>query len=173
MGEIIIEESNYRAVAMLLANLFMLIASVAIFMYGVTKDRMLYLIPGMMAALLFLIGFFVSLQKAMKVKKLITITMDGIIDNSSISGIGYISFDDIKEFQIEKIYRSRVISIIPKNMESFLTKLSVVKRSQVKRNIAMKLPPITINVELAKDMEPEDILSLLQKRLTDYSRLYE
>jgi hypothetical protein len=173
VGEIVIEESNYRAVSLALASLFLFIASIAIYIYGTTKSRVGYWLPGLLAGILFFIGFAVFVTKAVKVRKLLTITMDGIIDSSTLGGFGFISYDDIREFQIVNLYRARVIAIIPKNMDSFITKLPLVKRRQVKRNLIMKLPPVSINVELAKDMEPEDILSLLQKRLSDYSRLYE
>lgn len=173
MGEIIIEESNYRAFALLLANLFMLVAAIAISIFGMTRGRIMYIIPGLAAAIVFFGGLIYSISKAVKVKKLLTITMEGIIDSSPMGGIGFIPYDDIKEFQIVNLYRNRAIAVIPKNIDTFLSKLSAVKRRQVKRNINIQLPPVTINVELAKDMEPEDILSLLQKRLLDYSRLFD
>ncbi len=173
MGDIIIEESNYRAASLALASLFLFIASLAIYIYGISKDRRSFWLPALFAAILFFVGFIICISKAVKVRKLLTITVDGIIDNSTISGMGFISYDDIREFQIVNLYRSRVIAVIPKDIELFITKLSLGKRRQVKRNMIMKLPPVSINVDQAKDMEPEDILSLLQKRLSDYSRLYE
>lgn len=173
VGEIVIEESNYRAASLALASLFLLIASLAIYIYGVSKYKVSFWLPALIAAILFFIGFIAAITKAVKVRKLLTITVDGIIDNSTISGMGFISYDDIKEFRVVNLYRSRVIAVIPKDVDSFISKLSLVKRRQVKRNLIMKLPPVSINVDQAKDMEPEDILSLLQKRLSDYSRLYE
>lgn len=173
MGEIIIEETNHRAFAMTMANLFMLIASVSISIYGMAKERMVYFIPGLIAVIIFFIGFLVSISKAMKVKKLLTITMDGIIDSSSLGGFGFIPFDAIKEFRIVNQYRTRVLAVILKDQDKFLSGLPSMKRRQAKRNLIMDLPPVIIQADLAKDMEPEDILSLLQKRLSDNSRLYE
>jgi hypothetical protein len=173
MGEIIIEEMNYKAFIMLLANLFLLIAASVITVYGVKEAKVRYWLPGIATAFLFLILFIASVLKALKVKSLLTITRDGIIDNSSLGGVGFISFDEIKEFIIITVYNKKAIAVIPKNIDSFLSKLSVVKRRLVKRNLNSNLPPVTIHVELAKDMEPEDILTLLQKRLADYSSLFE
>lgn len=173
MGDIVIEEANYKAFAVGLGNFFMLIASLAVMVYGIKTDRVHLILLDILAAFVFLIGFVRAILKAAQVKKLLTITTDGIVDNSSIGAVGFISFDDIKEFQIITLYNAKAIAIIPKNIDTFLSKLSVVKRSQVKRNIKMNLPPVSINVHMAKDMEPEDILSLLKKRLSDYSRLYE
>jgi len=173
MGEIIIEEINYKAFALSLANLFLLIAASAIAVYGIREAKLRYWLPGIATAFLFLILFTAAVLKALKVKSLLTITRDGIIDNSSIGGVGFISFDEIKEFLIITLYNKKVIAVIPKNIDSFLLKLPGVKRRLVKRNLNLNLPPVTINVNLAKDMEPEDILSLLQKRLADYSSLFE
>jgi hypothetical protein len=171
--DIIIEETNYKAFALTLASLFMLLASIAISVYGIMEHRAGYRRLGILAVVLFSIGFIASIVQATKIKKLITITMDGIIDNSSIGGMGFISFDDIKEVQIVTIYNKKAIAVIPKNMDNFLSKLSLVKRRQVKRNLYLNLPPVAILVNMAKDMEPEDILTLLQKRLSDCSSLYE
>lgn len=173
MGDIIIEESNYRSCAFMLAHIFMLIAAISIVIYGVVKHRTGFIVSGLLAAIIFIIGFIATTAKFIKVKVLLTITRDGIIDGSTINGIGFISFEDIKEFRIVDMYNKRVIAVIPKNIDGFLSKLPIVKRTQVKRNISMDQPPVAINVHIAKDMEPEDILSLLQKRLVDYKRLFE
>jgi len=171
--EIIIEEANYKAFALVLANLFMLLASIAIISFGVMEQKTGYRLLGIISTFLFLIGFMVAVIKATKIKRLLTISMEGIIDNSSIGGMGFISFDDMKEVLIVTINNKKAIAIIPKNMDNFLAKLSIIKRRQVRRNLYLNLPPVTILVNMAKDMEPEDILSLLQKRLLDCSSLYE
>jgi hypothetical protein len=173
MGDIVIEEVNYKTFVMLLSYLFLLIASAAMMIHGFQDDRLSYWLPGLVATFVFLAGFIAAVIKAMKVRKLLTITHDGIIDNSSISGVGYISFDDIKEFMIITLYNKKAIAVIPKNVDVFLSKLSVIKRRLVKRNLNQNLPPVAIYVNMAKDMEPEDILTLLQKRLSDYSSLYD
>jgi hypothetical protein len=173
MGEIVIEKVNYKAFIIMLANLFMLIAAIAITVYSFREDITSYRIIGIIAVAGFFVGFVAAVVNASQVKKLLTITHEGIIDNSSISGVGFISFDEIKEFIIVTINYKKSIAIVPKNVDSFLSQLSLVKRKLVKRNINSNLPPVMIPVNLAKDMEPEDILSLLKKRLTDYSSLFE
>lgn len=173
MGDIIIEEMNYKAFVIMLANLFMLIAAFATTVYGFSKHKLNFWLPGLVSLIVLFIGFIISVMKAVQVKKLLTITREGIVDNSTIGGAGFISFDDIKEFLIISIYNKKAIAVIPKNIEGFLSKLSSIKRRMAKRNLNMNLPPVTILVDMAKDMEPEDILSLLQKRLADYSSLYE
>jgi hypothetical protein len=173
MEEIVIEEMNYKAFVILLANLFLLIAASAVTVYGMQEDKTRYWLPGIVAAFALLITLIGASLKALKVKALLTITRDGIIDNSSIGGVGFISFYENKEFMIITVYNKKSIAVIPKNIDSFLSQLTIVKRRLAKRNIYLNLPPVSIPVDMAKDMEPEDILTLLQKRLSDYSSLYE
>lgn len=173
MGDIVIEEVNYKAFVMVMGSLLLLIASVSLAIVGFKQNRSGYWVPGIMAGLVFLILLISSAIKSMKVRKLLTITHEGIIDSSSMSGMGFISFDEIKEFIIMSVYNKKAIAIIPKNIDSFLSHLPAVKRRLVRKNLHSDLPPVLIMVDSAKDMEPEDILSLLKKRLADYSSLYE
>lgn len=173
MEDIIIEESNYKAFALSLASFLMLAASIAIAAYGHIQQKYGHRTVGILATILFAVGFITAILQATKVKKLITITADGIIDNSTMGGLGFISYGDIKDMRITTVYNKEAIAFKIKNMDLFLTKLSLVKRRQVIRNVSLNLPPVVIFVDLAKDMEPEDILSLLKKRHLDYNRLYE
>jgi len=171
MGEILIEEMNYKVYMIVFINVVLLLVACAITILGVRVQRLSYWVPGIFMTGAFMMGFFVSMVKAMQVKKLIAITIDGIIDYSSIGGESFFSYDDIKEFSIISVYERKAIAIIPKNIDSFLPKYNAMKRKLMKRNISMNLPPVTILVDVAKDMDPEDILTLIQKRLADYSSL--
>lgn len=172
MGEIIIEETNHRAFAMTMANFLMLVASIAICIYGYMKYNKLYMISGLLAAVIFIVGFVVAIGQALKEKKLLIITMDGIIDCSSIGGFGFVSYGDIMDFEIIEHNNHETIAIILKNRNEFVSKLANPKWKMAKRNLHLKQPAIQIHTELAKHMAPEDILTLLQKRLRDYKRLY-
>lgn len=158
---------------MALAMMFLLIADVAIIIHGFNIKKISFWLIGMIVAGGLFVGFIAAIINTIQVKRLLTITRDGIVDNSPITGSGYIAFDDIKEFVIITISNRKGIAVIPKNIDHFLSKLSVVKRSMAKRNVNANLPPVTISTHLAKDMDPEDILTLLKKRLSDYSSLYE
>lgn len=173
MGDIVIEEINYKAFVMVSGCILLLIASIAATIFGLQNDRTAYWVPGIITSFVLLIFFFATAMNAMKVRKLLTITHEGIVDSSTLGGLGFISFDDIKEFMIVNVYNKRAIAVIPKDVENLITQFSLVKRRIIKRNLNLNLPPILIMVDLAKDMEPEDILSLLNKRLHDYSSLFE
>lgn len=172
MGDIIIEETNHRAFVITMANFFMLAASVAISIYGIIKDKKGCFIIGMIAAGIFFIGFIAAIIKGSKKKVFLTITVDGILDSSSIGGYGFIPYKDIKDFEIINYYGVETIAVRLKNPEEFVSRLPLPKKRQAKRNLSLKLPAIILHTELAKDMVPQDILTLLTKRLKDYNRLY-
>jgi hypothetical protein len=119
VGDIIIEEVNYKAFVMVMGSLLLLIASASLAVVGIKQSKSSYWVPGIMAGLVFLILFTVSAINSMKVRKLLTITHEGIIDSSSISGIGFISFDEIKEFIIMSVYNKKAIAVIPKKLTVF------------------------------------------------------
>ncbi len=173
MEDIIIEETNYRAFIFALANFFLLAASIAITVYGTMQHKSDYRRWGITAIILLSIAFLAAVIRATRIKKLITITMDGIIDHSSRGGMGFIPFEDIKEFKVVDINNREAIAVIPKNMDNFISGLSMIKKGQAKKHVYLDLPPVVIFVNTAKDMEPEDILTLLQKRLLDCHSLYE
>ena len=50
MGDIIIEEADSRAIAVTVASLFLLIASLAICIYGFSKGNNFYKFSGLMAS---------------------------------------------------------------------------------------------------------------------------
>lgn len=173
MGDIIIEEANYKAFIMMASALLLFIATGAIMIYGIVKDRKVFAVSGALLAIIFFVGFIIELVKVSNPKKLLTITRDGIIDNSSLGAVGFIPYGVIKEFKIITLFDKEAIAVIPKNVDSFLAHFSAGKRRIIKRNIHLNYPAVAIYVDMAKDMEPEDILTLLQKRLTDYTSIYE
>lgn len=173
MGDIVIEEINYKAFALMMGSFVLLIVSAATSILGMVEASSRYRTPGMIGSFIFLAGFIGGMIKSAHPKILLTITREGIIDNSSIGSMGYIAYDEILAFRVVTLYNKNAIEVIPKDINCFLSNLPPVKRSIVKKNIHLNLPPAVIYVELAKDMEPEDILTLMEKRLLDYNSLYD
>ena len=99
--------------------------------------------------------------------------MDGVENMTRVGEILFLPFDDIKQFYKVNMFGHEMIGVIPKNMEQFIHKLPAAKQRIARGNVKMSLPPVTLEVDMAKDMSIDDIISLLQKRLSDYSRLYD
>ncbi len=172
MGEIVIEEKRSKAFKLVFAGLFMFVASVALWAIGISDQVFFYKLIGCVASVFFCVAFVTSLIRAMRKKPLLVIKGDGIVETSSASSIGFIPYDEIEKFQIVNIYGQKVIGILPKNNEEFIKKLPRNKQRAANANIKMSFPPASIRVDTAKDMTIEDIYSLLQKRLKDYTSFY-
>lgn len=173
MSDIIIEKTNYKALISVLTNLLLVLTFATIGTYGAIRHNKVICIPSIILAIIFFVSFLIAIVKASNEKPLLTITRDGIIDNSSHSMVGFIAYNDIEEFRITKYHNLIVIEVILKNRKEFINKLPAAKRMQIKGNALLKKPLIQIKADQAKDMEPEDIYTLLQKRLLDCSSLYD
>jgi hypothetical protein len=154
-------------------GLLLLILSVIVWITGMRERKTLLWMVGLLSMIISGIGFLIYLGRALQRKPLLTITFDGIIDSSSGSSVGYIPFQDIERFCIINNMGQRAIGVIPKDETFFMDKLSPIKQKIAKSNIDNQHPPLTIRVDKAKDMSLEDIFTLLNKRLNDYSSLYD
>lgn len=172
MEKIIVEEKQPLATLKAIYGFFMLLSAMIIWLVGMREKRLLFWILGFILTIFFAIRFFILYGKVRVKKPLLTITFDGIIDSSTQS-IGYLKFQDIDHFVIEKIKDQEVIGIIPEDLEAFTKKLSPLKQEIAKNNVKLGYPPFTISVENAKDMTLHDIYTLLKKRLNDYGSLYK
>lgn len=171
MGEIVIEEINYKAVIYSLINITIFLSAILLAIYGFDHNLARCWLPALMISVVVSIFLIDSLLKAAKVKKLLTITREGIIDNSSDEGMGFISFDDIIEFKIVTVHNKKAIAVIPKNINNLSRANNTAKHRFARRNVNKEAEHLTIFINRAKDIAPEDILSLLQKRLADVACL--
>ena len=176
MGDIIIEEINYKAIIRSFITITLFACAIGLVIYGFEHNIKVCWLPGLILAVV--ISFFLidALMEAVKEKRLITITREGIIDNSDEGGLGFISFDDIKEFKLITIHNKKAIAIIPKNEKSFAIRYKLAANKEAagkagKRNAIKEHNPPVILVNRAKDMAAEDILTLLQKRHADIACL--
>lgn len=173
MDKIVIEEKKSKACLIAAAALFMFAVSAALWIFGSVYHRVIYLAVGIVATIFFGISFAASLTRALRSKPLLTITLDGIIDTSSTGAVGFIPYLDIEQFEIVNVFGQRAIGVMLKDSGAFLKKLRATQRKNAEMSIRMNYPPVMIRVDTAKDMTIEDIVSMLRKRLTDYSRLYD
>ena len=173
MDNIVIEEKRTEANRLAAAAFGMFAVSAAVLVYGIIEHTVIYLIVGAIAVVFFGISFLIALTRALRSRPLLTITLDGIIDSSCAGAVGFISFLDIERFDIVNVFGQKAIGVIPKDTKEFLHTLTPPQRKNAQMSLKMNYPPVLIRVDTAKDISIEDILSLLEKRLQDYSRLYD
>lgn len=172
MENIIIEERQSKILRIHLLGLLMTVLSAIIFMYGVKYKHILYGFIGVVGILFFGICTMYSFARTIKPRALLTITVEGIEDSSTASCTGFIPFREIESFEIVNIFGQRMIGVNPKDVERFINQLPQIRQKAARSNLKMKMPPVAIRVDTARDMSIEDIFTLLQKRLSDYSSLY-
>ncbi|WMJ85566.1 STM3941 family protein [Anaerocolumna sp. MB42-C2] len=173
MEKIVIEMKQSKSIKLMLIGFLLLLLSIFIWILGLRERKILVWLTGLLSMMLSFTGFLIYLGRVLQRKPLLTITFDGIIDSSSVNSVGYIPFQDIKRFCIVNNNGQKVIGVIPKDEKFFTDKLSPIKQRLAKNNIDNQTPPFTIRVDKAKDMSLEDIYTLLTKRLSDYSSLYD
>ncbi len=173
MEKIVIEERQSKTIRLMLTGLLLFIISVMVWILGMREKWILLWITGLLSMIVSGIGFLIYLGRSLQKKPLLTITFDGIIDSSSGSSVGFISFRDIERFCIINNMGRKAIGVIPKDEKYFMDKLSPLKQKIARSNIDNQVPPFTIRVDKAKDMSLEDIFTLLTKRRNDYSSLYD
>ena len=169
---IIIEEKKPIGVRLSCIGILMTLLSLLFILHGVNVGRFAVKLIGSFGVVVFGAGSFVVISKTMQPKPLLTISFNGLTDSSRGSSFGFISFQEIDRIEVVNVFGHKVIGVYPNNIEGFIKKLSPVKQKFAKHSVSMNLPPITIRVDSAKDMTVEDIVTLLEKRLTDYQRLY-
>lgn len=172
MEDIIIEELSQRAYKIVLSGVIMLLSSLILLLFGKHESSGILIVVGVLGCMFFGISTLVALYRATKNKPLLTLTMDGIIDTSSVSGVGFISYEDIESVEIVNIFGQRVIGVTPKNKNAYVNKLPKGKQRAAKMNMKMNYPPITIRLDTAKDISIEDIYTLVVKRLNDSKHLF-
>lgn len=172
VDNIVIEEKQSEIFRLNLLGLLMTTLSAIVLKIGLKANRILYGLIGIVALLFFGGCTIYSFLRTIKPKALLTITVDGIHDSSTAGCAGFIPFHEIESFEIVNVFGQKMIGVNPKEVERFMSLLSPIKQKAAAANLTMKVPPVAIRVDTAKDMSIEDILTLLQKRLSDYSRLY-
>lgn len=172
MENIVIEEKQSKILRLNLIGMLMTVLCIIILVMGITWNQFFYGLIGVVGVIFFGICTIYSFGRTFKPKALMTITVDGIEDSSTAGSPGFISFGEIKSFEIVNIFGQRMIGVNPKEVERFVQKLPPIKQKSARSNLRMKLPPVALRVDTARDMSIEDIMTLLEKRLSDYSRLY-
>lgn len=172
MENIVIEEKQSRMLRLNLLGLLMTVLCAIVLLLGIKMQQYFYSLLGGIGIVFFGICTIYNFSRTIKSKALLTITVEGIEDSSMAGSPGFISFGEIERFEIVNVFGQRMIGVIPKNVEEFVRKLPQLKQKSAQSNLRMKLPPIAIRVDNARDMSIEDILTLLQKRHSDYNSLF-
>ena len=172
MREIVIEEQKSLLMKRLGVAVLMVVASVAVLILGFVDEELVMKLVGIVATVYFSVCLLVIAKRALKLKPLLIITEESVIDSSAALSLGEISFSEIERFEIVNLYGQKAIGIVPVDAEQFIERLPKAQKKNARFCLDRGYPPVSLRVDTAKDMTIEDIFTLLQKRLADYKSLY-
>ena len=131
------------------------------------RNVFLIRIAGIFAILFFGAGLIISVKEFFVPKFNITITKEGIIDNSSYASVGMIFWKDIKEIDIFKTFNQKFIIIIVKNPNDYIERqTNLTKRKLAIRNYKAYKSPILISSDTLK-IKFDELYKLLQNEFDE------
>ncbi|UUV22575.1 STM3941 family protein [Paenimyroides aestuarii] len=96
------------------------------------------------------------------------INQDGIIDNTSGLSIGFIPWSEIQEISSTQVMNQKFISIVLKNPEAFMEKISnPIQKNAMKMNYKTSDSPISISSNALKT-DFNKLFNLLKEKMNEY-----
>lgn len=91
-----------------------------------------------------------NLIKIFDLREGLSISDEGIYDNSSIAALGFIPWEDVMSINVLKINNAALISVRAKNPEKYMKRTNIFTSFIIKGNLKMSGTPITISVNNLK-----------------------
>ena len=162
----IVRENKKKAFRLVWTGLFMLAASVALLLFGITEDRIIYLVIGAVATLFFGVSLIAAMIRAIKPKPLITITEHGIFDSSTATAVGFIAFSQIQAVSQINIAGQKALGIRLKDTDTFLKTLPTNKQRSIRTNQKLNLPPVMIRLDTSAEISLAEIAQKISKEIS-------
>ena len=102
------------------------------------------------------------IYRAFKYKYLLIIDIDGFIDSSTLGAFGYVAWRNVQSISIFSIAEQKLIGVNIDNTQKLMNKSPCYVKKLVKADMKMGYPPITINLNSAKE-KPEEVLAIMNK----------
>ncbi|WP_167957595.1 STM3941 family protein [Anaerosporobacter faecicola] len=163
MKETIIYEKKKQAIKLLVQTLLMVAAAVVVLYLGIDEKSLLFCMIGGVGCVFFGICLIVQFIRVLHKKPLFTITQEGIMDQSTLTSINFIPYEEIEELVIGKTLNKDSIGIYLKDVEAFKKVLPSMKQKAIESNINNKFPPILLRVDSVEGMTGHEIYDILRE----------
>lgn len=170
MNEIIIKENKKKVINLLILGIIMSLISICVLVNGLIERHIFYALIGIIGAIFFCGSFIFILRSNLTRKPPLIIGKDGITDMSTAFSVGFIPWQEIQSIYVKKICYERFIGITVHDINILTKRVSFLKKVGIKINLFLNYPPVAINLSTA-DVEFDEVLELMQKRLEEY-RIY-
>lgn len=109
-------------------------------------------------------SFFI-IKRALSGKNILTVTADGITDNSSALAFGFIPWSDMERIYLDSFMKNKFIEIQVKNEEAYISRFRGIRKWVVLANRRMGHQAVCITLN-SSGVSPQKLLVKLQERLS-------
>lgn len=167
MNEVVIKENKKKAIEIVILGSIMGIASIYVLLIGLIEIRVLAIIIGLIATILFSASCIFVVKRIVNPKPLLLITESGITDMSTACGAGFIAWEEIQSINVKKSFTQEFIAITVYDLNKLMRRISSHKQVAMKMNLMLNYPPVAISLNTA-DIELNEVVLLIQKRLEEH-----
>ncbi len=163
---IIIKKSGKGVFLVICIILGMTLLSVFLLFADLMESPLPQIVLRVFAAFSILLYTFCNIfiiKKALSGKPLLTVTSDGILENSTVLSFGFIPWCDIEYIYLDSMMNNVFIEVLLKNQEAYIEKLSGVKKWLARWNLKLGHQPISISLS-PSGVSPQDLIGELQRR---------
>lgn len=164
MRDIIINEDRKKSGSLAVLGFIMDLVVGYVGFIGVIEANVIYIVIGLFGFLFFGTCFIYIIKNVVKPKPVLIISNDGINDMSTAISVGFVSWDEIKEVYISKVFTQKFIGVKLYNSNNLLRRVSYIKKIALKLNLLFGFPPVAINLSTA-NMEFNKVISIIKNRL--------
>jgi len=107
-----------------------------------------------------------EIYRTFQLKPLCVISREGIDENITIFGVGWIGWDEIKELKIYKSAGIEFIGVILTDPQAFTSKLGFFQKMYLKLNLLLKYPPVNF-YPVPLGLKAEELL----KHIEDFRKI--
>ena len=162
---------KFKSIKLSFMGVFMTILSLLILLFGFSTDNILYTVFISIIALIGIIFFglttFFYIKNIFINEPILILENDGFYDNSSISSLknSLINWNSVDRIEYMPLMNQGMVSIFLKDEKMYLDRLSLLKKSLTKINIAMGYGEITINMNQIQNIDGIKLAEIMNEYL--------
>jgi len=167
MDEIVVYHSRWKMILLALGALAFVLGAIPIIQGGISEggySLFMCLIMALADIVFFGICFVYACQILFRNTPALKINSEGIFDDASAVGAGFVGWDEIDSFHIGQVHLQSFVCIVPKDIEAFLQRQPVWKRYLMKSNVNLVGAPITISA-MGLQMSLDDLVKRVETHL--------
>lgn len=161
-NDLVVRASRTRLMALAAGSICFVL--IGVWLTSLTREMGAPLaIVGMAAVVFFGLCGWYAVRRLARQEPALVINSEGIFDNASTLGIGWIRWDEIAQMQEYEFQGQTLLGIAPKDLERLLASQPAWKRSVIRANIALGAAPINIP-QVILPVKVADLLETIGQR---------